>query len=187
MISGTVTNRYTEGLYGAAKDAGVMDAVDISLQEIAKALDSNADFRSFLENPVIPQAAKSQVIGTIFGEQAQPLFIRFLDVLIERKRAEYVRAIAEAFHSRAEDERGNVIVHVETAMPLSDAEAEAVRKKLATALNKDPQTVVKVNPELIAGYRFRIGNRVLDASIHGALQQFATKLTASGAVEEGIR
>lgn len=187
MLSGTITNRYTEGLYGAAKEQGVVDAVDISLQEVAKVVEDNAEFRSFLENPVIPPAAKSNVIASVFGNQVQPLCVRFLDVLIERKRTAYVRAVAEAFHNHAEQERGNVIVHVETALPLSDAEAQAIKTKLASALNKEPQTVVSVNPELIAGYRFRIGNRILDATVRGALQQFATKLTASGAVEEGIR
>lgn len=187
MISGAVTNRYTEGLYGAAKDGGVVDAVDISLQEVSKALDANPDFRLILENPVIPEAAKSKMVGEVFGGRVDDLCVRFLDVLIEKKRTVYIGAIAEAFHRRAEQDRGNVIVHVETAKELSDAEAKAIHEKLAAALNKEPQTVVEVNPELIAGYRFRIGNRILDATVRGALQQFAQKLTASGAVEEGIR
>ncbi|KPV42819.1 ATP synthase F1 subunit delta [Alicyclobacillus ferrooxydans] len=187
MISGAVTNRYTEGLYGAAKDSGVVDAVDISLQEVAKALDSNPDFRVFLEHPVIPAKAKKELVGQVFGQAAQPLVVRFLDVLIDRKRAAYASAVAEAFHRRAEQERGHVIVHVESAQPLSEAETQAIRQKLASALNKEPQTIVEVNPALIAGYRFRIGNRILDATVRGALQQFSQKLTASGAVEEGIR
>ncbi|QSO47593.1 ATP synthase F1 subunit delta [Alicyclobacillus mengziensis] len=187
MLSGTVTNRYTEGLYGAAKDSGVVDAVDISLQEIANVLDSNPDFRVFLEHPVIPSEAKSQLVKEVFGQSVHPLCVRFLDVLIERKRTAYVRAVVEAFHNRAEQDRGSVIVHVETALPLSDDEAQVIRQKLASALNKEPQTIVEVNPELIAGYRFRVGNRVIDATVRGALQQFAQKLTASGAVEEGNR
>lgn len=185
MLSGAVTNRYTLGFYEVAKAHGVVDAVDQSLQALSEALHAHPELKSFLEHPLIANDAKVKAIENIFGTNLEPIVLRFLGVLFSRGRSAFVNDIAARFHALAETAKGVVTVHVESAAPMNEEQLENLTSALSTALQKKPNAVVELNPELIAGYRARIGNRVLDASIRGALSQFSDKLLAGGAMKEG--
>lgn len=179
MLSGVVTNRYTAGLYAFTEAHGATKVVDESLQLLANTLAQHPDFETLLNHPLIKGEDKLKAVKAVFGEALDPVVFRFLNVLFNRKRAAYVRAVAERFHELTEIARGEVMVEVETATPLEAADVDALAAKIGQAVNKQVSANVTVNPDLIGGYRLRVGNRVLDATVQGALKQFAEQLRAT--------
>lgn len=180
MLSGVVTNRYTAGLYEFASSHGAAAVVDESLQLLANTLSEHPDFEALMNHPLITGENKLKAVKAVFGDALDPLVIRFLHVLFNRKRGAYIRAIAQRFHALTEIARGEVVVEVETAAELKDADAAALAEKIGQAVGKKVSAKVTVNTDLIGGYRLRVGNRVLDATVQGALKQFAEQLTATG-------
>lgn len=187
MLSGAVTRRYAEGLLAVAEAAGDVDAVAAGLETIAKALADHADLKGFIEHPLIAPGAKLDVLRRVFGETVHETVYRFVRVLLDRDRSAYITAVAEQFRAFAEAARGRVHVHIEAARPLSDAERTRLEQGLSQATGKQVSSDVEVNADLLAGYRVRLGNRVLDASLRGAINQFSDQLLAAGASEEGTR
>jgi len=185
MLSGAVTNRYTLGFYEVAKTHGIVDAVDKSLQLLTETLTMHPELKSFLEHPLIANDAKVKAIENIFGEALEPVVLRFLSILFGRGRSAYVQDIGRRFHALAEANNGIVTVHIEAATALSEEQLASMKSTLSTVLKKQPNAVVELNPALIAGYLARVGNRVLDASVRGSLEQFSEKLLAGGAIKEG--
>ena len=185
MLNGAVTNRYTEGLFLTASEHGLADVVDENLATVVQVLKQYPELKGLLEHPMIGTEAKSGVIANVFGDSLDPVVKRFLRILFVRRRIQYIEAIQSAFHARLDEAKGRVQVLVETARPMTDAGLAEFRDELAKSLQKQVEAKVTVNPDLIAGYRLQIGNRVLDATLKGALSQFSEKLLVSGAVKEG--
>jgi len=187
MLSGTVTNRYTQGLFAVAAAAGSVERVASGLDTVASTLHAHPELRALIEHPLIAGGAKIEVLERIFGQTVDETVYQFIRVLFARDRSAYVQTVATKFHELAEAAEGRVSVRIETAQPITDVERIRLEQSLATATGKQVTSELQVNSELLAGYRLRIGNRVLDATLRGAIDQFSERLLAAGASEEGTR
>lgn len=184
MTSGPVTNRYTEGLFRYASSQGAVDAVDTSLKAMADLIADHPQLQTVINHPLIAAEAKLKAVTAVMGDTLDPLVARFLRLLFERGRGAYVSAIYARFHQLAEAARGEASVDVTSAMALSDEQLTGIEQQLGRALGKRVHASLTIDPDLIAGCRIRVDDRVIDASIRGALAQFTQKL-AGGAVKEG--
>ena len=182
MLSGAVTKRYARGLFLAAQADGRIEAVDGELKRVADALKENPDLKSVLEHPVVAPEVKTRLVRAVFGEALHPLVARFLGMLFTRRRSGYIEALQRAYHELADEAQGRASVRVETASPLTAEQLAATVARLQEALHREVRAEVQVNPDLIAGYRLRIGNRIVDATVKGALAQFGAGLLGGRAV-----
>lgn len=178
MLTGAVTQRYTQGLMQAAREAGAVDEVDAALARIAGAVRDHPDFRKFIEHPVIAAEDKEKVIKSVFTDIRSDLPLRFLRLLFERRRSPYIGAIQRSFHELAAAARGQAEVRLETAMPFAPEALSRIVRELGVALGKQVEARVEIKPELIAGYRIQLGNRIVDATVKSALSQLGARLAA---------
>lgn len=187
MLSGAVANRYTEGLFAVATKRDAVHHVAVGLAAVADAFKEFPQMKMLVEHPLIPADTKLQLVQQAFRDTVDSTVYDFLRVLFHRNRSEYVTAIAERFRSMAEEAEGRVHVAIEAATPLDDEAKARLEKEIANAISKQVDSEVYVNSDLLGGYRIRIGNRVLDATLRGAMNQFTQQLLAAGASEEGTR
>jgi|GEM_PF-947342 len=176
MLSGVITNRYAQGLFQVTQKQGVTNAVNEGLQLLAQTLDEFTEYKAILESPVVTTEQKITAVEKVFGDQLHPLTTRVLYILFERGRSTYISAIAQRFSQLVDEAEGKLSVTVETAKNLSADEASELDAKLSTALSKEIHAKVEVNSALLAGYRVRVGNRVLDATLLAGLNQFSDTL-----------
>lgn len=184
-MSGAVTNRYARALFAAADAEGKAEAVDQALQTVAKALRDAPDFQSLLNHPVLPAEKKTAIVTHIFGDRLGPVLYRFLTLLFIRGRSEYIAEIAAAFHELSNESNGRLEVALESARDLTQDQVDSITSTVGAKLGKRVTAVVRVRPELLAGYKLRIGNRVIDATLKGMLTDFTRKLADSRVSEEG--
>jgi len=180
MLSGSITSRYTRGLYETAAHHGAVEVVDNGLQAVATALTIHPDFKLFMEHPLISEQTKTDAVSQVFGGQVDPVVVRFLKVLLSHDRSAYIQAVALRFRELAQAEEGFVRVEVETAQTFTESQMTHIQSQLSAVLGKKAEMSVTVNSNLIAGYRARVKNRVLDATVEGALNQFRNQLTVTG-------
>jgi len=176
----TIARRYTVGLFGYAQEHGVLNVVDAGLKVVADAVADHVEFKHLLEHPLITADRKTVMVNEVFGQAVDPVVTRFVKLLIDNGRADQIQDVYASFHTLAEDARGVVEVTVESALPLNADQVAEIEKELSSVFNKKAQAVVQVKPELIAGYRVQVGNRVLDATVKAALRQFSGQLLHSG-------
>ena len=101
-------------------------------------------------------------------EQVIKNFVRMMGELHLTSRAEKIVADFIAHYNRAE---GIEPVIIETANPLSAAEAAEVTQQLAAALGKKIELIEHLEPRLIGGWRLRYADTVVDGSIQARLRQ----------------
>ena len=115
--------------------------------------------------------------GTI--SSAEEIAVRFFLLMVKKNKVRYKDSVIREINNILDKKRGVVAASVEYAFtPKEEFEScikEAIRKRTGAA---KVNLTGKVSPELIGGYRLRIGDEVIDASILYQLHRMKDSLTA---------
>jgi F-type H+-transporting ATPase subunit delta len=174
----TVARPYAEALFGVAQGSGEkLDAWLAAVDDLA-ALMSNAQVAEVVADPLLDQ---TQVYGLLTGMMKAPLPAgcgNFLKVLIENGRLAVLPQVALQFRQLKNESEGVADCTIESAFPLSDAQAAELVAALSKKFGRKLKPEVRVNPELIGGVRATVGDQVLDSSVRARLADMQTALTA---------
>jgi F-type H+-transporting ATPase subunit delta len=107
------------------------------------------------------------------------LVVEFLKLLLLKKRLFHLRDIVEQFEQLVEDDQGIVRARVTTAVPLEDAETQALVRSLEESLHKKIHAVTNVDPTIIGGVVVKVGDRVADRSVARMLAVMKEQLLAA--------
>ena len=100
----------------------------------------------------------------------------FRSPVVDRK--EKAEIVAQ-FDVLERDARGAQELRVTSARPLARAELDAIVQRLAAAYRTKFDVTQSVDPNLIAGVRITIGDRLIDGTIAGRLDDIARLLSTN--------
>lgn len=179
MATAGVGKRYAIALFNAALAEDVLDQVHGDVTSFGKLLASEEGLRRFLLSGRVTGDDKRALIMNALGERASGLFVKFVLLLIDKKRTAAYDDIARAFVSLYEDHKGVVEVRVVTAVPL-DAELERKAKDVVERrTGKKVKLEKRVEPGIVGGMIMFIENQVFDGSIRNRLGDLGTALHAT--------
>jgi F-type H+-transporting ATPase subunit delta len=170
---GLVSARYATALFELARDKGVLPAVQADVDELARQLATPAGTQLF--DGRVPHEQKVARI-TALAAKLQPLTANFLKLLLEKRRLEVLRELPAAFRRSSLAERGAVEGVVESPRPLGQGELAEISVAAKSLLGKDVLLTARTNPDLIAGVRVLVDNRLIDQSALGRLEGLRGKL-----------
>ncbi|MBW2703822.1 MAG: ATP synthase F1 subunit delta [Deltaproteobacteria bacterium] len=175
MLNQSIAKRYASALL----DLVEQDRDDLAekLMQFSDLVKENKSLLQVLANPGFSQVERKQVLDRLLerlGWEA-PL-PRFLHLLVERHRVEYLDAIAKSFRDLVDKREGRVRVLVESASELDTKTEAELKRILAEALGKNIIMQGRINPELIAGIAVRIGGLVIDGSLRRQLERLRENL-----------
>ncbi len=163
-----LAGRYAAALFQAAVSKGEEQKVQADLGSAHKLL---LDAMSALRHPRVPPARKKQLLHEAIGDKVGSTTLKFLDLLVDKKRFDLMVMVAANYARLAADKRGSAKAHVRTAAPLSPEARQQLAAKLRTFVGKDIELDVKEDAELIGGVTVKIGDWVLDSSLRGQLRR----------------
>ncbi|MCX8068476.1 MAG: F0F1 ATP synthase subunit B [Anaerolineae bacterium] len=134
------------------------------------------------------EAERAQMLGQV-REQIVALAMAAAHKLVgEALDEQRQRALVAEFFSGVRAGRVEILpeemgpaegpVVVTSAVPLTEAEASVVRQELAARLGREPEVLFRVDPSVLGGLVVRVGDRVVDASFAGQLEQMRRALMA---------
>lgn len=176
MLGGAVAKRYADALFSIAKEQDIVDGVESDITLILAALNDHPQLRRILQHPAISVDVKKKQVGELFGKVVSNTAMNFFQLLLERRREKFLQGIYEEYVRLANEHRGQVKAHVETAVPMSESELKDLGEKLGAACGKQLDITASVNAELIGGALLKVGDRVIDASVKGQLDRFGQNL-----------
>ena len=157
----------------------MLDQVHGDVTSFGKLLQVESGLRNFLLSLRVSGEEKRELILKALGDRASGLFVKFVLLLIDKKRTANFDEIARAFISLYEDHQGVVEVRVVTAIPL-DAELERKAKDVVERrTGKKVKLEKRVEPRIIGGMIMFIENQVYDGSITNRLGDLGTALHAT--------
>lgn len=176
MADTIAARRYAEALFTAAREGNQIDAIEQDLLSLNNLSQRSPQFLEALRNPLIPAERKRHIISQLFSDSLQQLSVRFLNLLVDKRRSDILPDIYALFVDLANAYRNVVPAYVTTAVPLTAAEEEKLIAKLQKMTGKQIQLHAEVQPEILGGVRVRVGDTVIDGSVTGYLRQLREKL-----------
>jgi F-type H+-transporting ATPase subunit delta len=167
------SDRVLAGRYAAALfQAAAAKAEDQKVQlELGTARELLLSQEGLLRHPRVAIADKKKLAHAALDGKVGAVTLRFLDLLVEKKRYDLFPMIAAMYGRLAADKRGVVKAVARTATPLSADAQKTLVARLKIFAGKDIELEVKEDPELIGGVSVKIGDWVLDSSLRGQLRR----------------
>lgn len=175
MKNPAVAKRYAEALFDVAKAKGQVESVEQEYAGVFAALQEHPELNNILMHPSINHDVKKQQFVGLFEGRVSETVLNFLKLLFDARRQDTIASIYEEYVRLADEYRGVIKAHVETAVPITEEELTTLKNTLG-ANGKQVRVTSTVNPALIGGAKVRVGDRVLDYSVAGQLERFRQTL-----------
>jgi F-type H+-transporting ATPase subunit delta len=176
MRNTTVARRYARALYQLAAENKNVDEVLQSLSNVCQAIQTAPEMKRLLLNPLIKPEIKQKLIGSISSNK---LIGKFTGLLDRRKRLDLLPTIFELVTEMSDESLGVHRAVIKTAVPLSESQKKTVETDLAKRVGGKILGRFEVSKDLIGGIWVKMGDKVLDASLKGRIQDFRHALLNS--------
>lgn len=165
-----LARRYSKALFAVSKEEGTFEKYSESLQGLRKLFAESPQVVDALTNPLYPLDAKEKVMVAIADSiGADKIMVKFLGLLVQKKRAEILPEIAEEFQAMVNEENNIVYGSVVTAIELSSELQSKVQATLEKLTGKKVKLISNIDPSILGGIVAKVGDLVLDGSIKAQL------------------
>jgi F-type H+-transporting ATPase subunit delta len=174
-----IARNYAETLLELARRQGTEATVDEyagALDEVVSLLEAEPRVRQFLETPRVDTAAKKRALRASFQGRVPELFLRFLLVVVEKRRQTLIGQIAREYRALVDEARGRVRADITLAREPDEALEREIVATLERQLGKTVVPSFVVDPGLVGGVVIRIGDRILDGSIRRRVSDLRRRL-----------
>lgn len=188
MINGSLARRYSQALFEIASQTS-LDTIDADLRELTKIIEENAEVKGILLHPHISLSVKKSIMNKLLGDDIGEVTRHFFYLLIDRKRESLLPFIQREFSKLADEARQVVEAKVASAVELSAAQLDALKKAISRMTGKGVRVKSEVRGELIGGVLIQVGDRVMDGTIAHALNSMREELrrTSEKPQEIGVK
>ncbi|HME80485.1 MAG TPA: ATP synthase F1 subunit delta [Candidatus Eremiobacteraceae bacterium] len=178
MLKDSIARRYSSALFSLASEAGAVDATVAELDAFVAALGEDPALAQFFESPVVDRSTKQQILEkTLSG--ASELVRNFVILLARKRRENLIRIIARQMHELLDRHAGVERATIDMPAPLPADELAALTRRLSDVYKRTIVPQVKVQPELLGGLIVQVGDRYVDASVSGKLEELRRHLLAT--------
>jgi F-type H+-transporting ATPase subunit delta len=161
-----LAKRYAKAIFTVGQEQEKYEEYDEVLQGLAGLYSTHPEVVDALTNPLYPMDVKENVMkGIVSSMKVDSIMGNFLNLLVQKKRAEILPEIAVSYKAMVDDAKnishGNVI----SAIELSDELKGNVQTILEKLTGKKVELTTSVDQTIIGGIIAQVGDLVLDGSI----------------------
>jgi len=178
MPNEALARRYATAIFQLAGEAKAVETVGKDLHTFVATLGADAAVNRFFRSPAIDRTEKTAVIQTAF-DRLHEIALHAILLLIRKRREALAPEIVAQYDILEREARGAQPLTVTSARPLSKAELDALVGKLASAFKTTFDVTENVDPELIGGVRITMGDKRVDGTIAGRLDDLARMLSTN--------
>ena len=178
----SAVSTYAEALFEATREREELEETLENLKEFVSALHESEELREFFYGPQIPESQKRRAIDALTEEMSTSTR-NFLKVLTDNGRAEILEDAVVRYEDLVKEHQGKVDVELTTAVELSDEMLDRVKSRLGEILDgREIVLETNVDPDLVGGAVFWIGEKRIDGSVRTQLQGLREKMLERGIV-----
>ncbi len=161
---------YARSLFEVAKEGGKLDDVREQLGQVADAIGAQHELQVFFFSPYFSPEEKKEGLRKAISD-ADPIFLNFLDLLIENHRTPALMRIRRNYETLWQRENDLLPVQVTSAVELDEETVRHIGDRIGEQTGRKVQLSSSVDDNLLGGIVVRVGNSIIDASIRNRLEQ----------------
>jgi F-type H+-transporting ATPase subunit delta len=165
-----VAQVYARALFEVGKEHDRLDELHDELGQFAAALDEHRQMAVYFFSPYFSTDEKKTALKRAI-EDADPLFMNFLEALVERRRMTVIFRIRVEFEELWDKEKRLLPVQITSAVALDEKTIQSIGDRISEKTGQKVELSSSVDANLIGGIVLRVGNVILDASIQSRLNQ----------------
>ena len=163
---------YAEAGLNAAGSIAEQESVVEELEAVVRdVLSADRRMEEVFGSELISAEDKVGILDRILGGRASAKTLNLLKVMARHERLNLIRDVARSARKMWQDRSGRIPVELETANQLDAALEKEILEAFGGVLGADPIVTQRVNPDLIAGFVIRVGDRVYDGSVQTRLEK----------------
>jgi F-type H+-transporting ATPase subunit delta len=166
---------YAEAVFLMAEEKGQMEQWSDMLGFL-KQVTSDERLKKIADNPKVSKETLEGAMIDICQGQMDDNGLNLIKLLIKNNRLQLAAEITEQFEVKKAEIGGIIDVTVTSAFPMSDSDKEELTKSLSSSFGRQVKINVEEDSNLIGGMIIRAGDKVIDGSLSGQIQQLANKL-----------
>jgi F-type H+-transporting ATPase subunit delta len=178
MANETLARRYATAIFSLANDASAIPQVKADLHVVKQVLDGDESARKFFWSPVVDRKEKTAVVERAFG-RLHEISLHTLLLLVRKRRERIFDEIVTQYDLLEQRHRGGSPLRIESARELDPGELRELVDKLSRRYNMVFDVTQTVDPQLIGGVRITLGDKLIDGSVAGRLDELARMLSTN--------
>ena len=176
MNDATISRNYAETLLILAKKDGQQEQWGNLIDTIGVAMREDRTLKTFLESPKIAASQKIEILARALGKRVPPLFLRFLQTVITKRRQMLIPVIASEYRALIDESEDRVHANVTVARESTEGETGALARQLSRVLGKRVVPHITLNPAILGGLIVKIGDTVMDGSVRRRLATLRSRM-----------
>jgi len=171
MSAVRIAPRYAKSLIDLSIEENKLNEIVANVEAFQESLQSK-ELISFFKSPIIKSDKKIAVYEAAFGGKFEPLMDKFVKLIINKGREEYLPEISTEFLNQYNAYKGVSGVKLTSAKPMTEEVKAAIRGKLVNSseTKKDVNVEFEVDETLIGGFKIEIADKLYDASVAHKLE-----------------
>jgi F-type H+-transporting ATPase subunit delta len=179
MANETLARRYANAVFAVAQERSSAQRVGDDLEALAKAIDSNVETQRFFTAPIVDRYTKEAAIAKAFEGKVDEVALHALLLLVRKHRETLLGQLLVQYRALQMQARGAEPLTVTSAQPLAEAELRALVERLEQIYGKKFDATATVDPNAIGGVRITMGDRRVDGTVAGRLEELTRVLFAT--------
>ena len=168
---------YARALFDVSVEKNIMHQITADFQNLNIFFENTSELIDYLNNPVVKQEAKSEILTKILKSQINTETFKFLMILVERDRINILQSVITAYLELVYETASIKMIEVVTAYDFTNAQKTDLIQKLKDLTQaREIRLVVRVDSSLIGGFLIKTESKVLDFTLKNQFQQLAKHL-----------
>lgn len=166
-----------------ALEQGELEIAYNDMKLVFETCSSSKDLSLLLKSPIVKPDKKKEILREIFVNRLSKLSLSFIDIIIRKRREQYLEAIAREFQYQYRSHKNILTAIVTSAVGLDDKIRSEIMKIVRDSENTEVELVEKADKDLIGGLILRIGDKQIDASIQRKLKELSKSFKENPYIE----
>jgi len=181
MADSVYAGRYAQAVFRMAVERKELNVWQSDLRKIAGLARDEALF-ALLVNREVSFDEKARVLSERLGD-VHPMALKLVSMLVAKGRLALIEDIFDEYQHLLDNYRGVEgveVAEVTTAIPLDDEDKLKLAQRITEIVGKPVVLRPKVDSSVIGGVIIRVGDKLIDGSIHSKLAALRKELGGVG-------
>ena len=172
-FSTETSERYARALFEVVKENNELDKVESDIKNLSTILNKSYEIKNFINDPTKKINIQNNVISVLSEKMNFSKNLKsFLFLLIEKRIILFLVKILNTFLKLCSKKRGELKATLVSSKELSITDLEKISQDLSDTMSSTLKIELKVDKELIGGFKLQLGSFMVDTTIKNKLKKY---------------